>query len=59
MVPETSPGVRPSAAGSDQGRSSSGSTAAIRREKTSPSSSELEASRLAPWTPEQATSPVA
>ena len=33
--------------------------AAIRREKTRPSSSELDASRLAPWTPEQATSPVA
>ena len=40
-------------------RSSPGSTSAIRREKTRPSSSELEASRLAPWTPEQATSPVA
>src|SRR4051794_14884342 len=31
----------------------------MRREKTSPSSREFEASRLAPCTPEQATSPVA
>ncbi len=40
-------------------RSSAGSTSAMRRENTRPSSRELEASRLAPCTPEQATSPVA
>ena len=57
--PATRPGLRVSAAGSVQGRSSPGSTSAMRRENTSPSSRELEASRLAPWTPEQATSPVA
>ena len=34
-------------------------SAAIRRAKTSPSSKELEASRFAPCTPEQATSPQA
>ena len=51
--------ARSSPAGSVHGRSSPGSTSAIRREKTRPSSSELEASRLAPCTPEQATSPVA
>ena len=57
--PGTSPSVRSSVTGSDQGRSSPGRTAAMRREKTRPSSRELEASRLAPCTPEQATSPVA
>ena len=57
--PARCPATRSSAAGSVQGRSSSGSTSAIRREKTRPSSREFEASRLAPWTPEQATSPVA
>lgn len=57
--PGTRPGVRMSVPGSRQGRSSPGSTVAMRRENTSPSSSELEASRLAPCTPEQATSPVA
>ena len=57
--PAISPSGRSSAAGSAHARSSPGSTSAIRREKTRPSSSELEASRLAPWTPEHATSPVA
>ena len=57
--PETRPSGRTSATGSAQSRSSPGSTSAMRRENTSPSSSELDASRLAPWTPEQATSPVA
>ena len=56
----TRPGVRASATGLRRWGSPSRSIAsAIRREKTSPSRSELEASRLAPWTPEQATSPVA
>ena len=59
VEPATSPAVRASTAGSDHGRSSAGSTVAIRREKTSPSSRELDASRLAPCTPEQAASPVA
>ena len=58
-TPATRPSVRVSGAGSASGRSSPGSTVAIRREKTRPSSSELEARRLAPCTPEQATSPVA
>ena len=57
--PSTRPSGRSSAAGSAHGRSSPGSTSAIRRENTRPSSSELDASRLAPCTPEQATSPVA
>ena len=59
VEPATSPAVRASTAGSDHGRSSAGRTVAIRREKTSPSSRELDASRLAPCTPEQAASPVA
>ncbi len=57
--PATRPRVRSSATGSAHGRSSPGSTPAIRREKTRPSSNELDARRLAPCTPEQATSPVA
>ena len=56
----TRPAGRVSGAGSRRGGSPSRATAAaIRREKTRPSSRELEASRLAPCTPEQATSPVA
>ena len=43
----------------DPGASASRMSAAIRRANTSPSSSELEASRLAPCTPVQAASPQA
>ena len=57
--PATRPAVRPSGEGSRHSPSSAGSTVAMRRANTSPSSSEFDASRLAPWTPEQATSPLA
>ena len=58
------PGTRPGGARGRRPAAAAGAArraapSAIRREKTRPSSSELEASRLAPCTPEQATSPVA